>query len=219
MLTFAHLFKTIVTEISEEQWVDWIDRLSVLDYLVIDDFISEDTFLKLRAYYQQLLDEQDFDKAGIGTLQHYTVNKSIRGDEVFWLDKPRDQDIIPDFYDIIDQLKYYLNRYCFLSIADYEFHMAHYPVGTFYKRHLDQFNERSNRLITLILYLNEGWQEKDGGELVIYTPDSPIKVEPLGKRLVVFKSDMLEHEVLPTNKGRYSITGWYLRQPVGLGFL
>ena len=204
---------------TEECWVDWIDQLSAEDYVVIDDFITPSLFKELRAYFKDSLHQDVFDKAGIGTQQFHTINKSIRGDHVFWLDKNRDEQQIPGFYSIIDELKNMLNRYCFLGISDYEFHMAYYPEGTFYKRHLDQFKERSNRLITLILYLNENWQEGDGGELVIYKDEKAENIPPIGNRLVIFKSDVLEHEVLMTNKGRYSITGWFLKQPVGLGFL
>lgn len=208
-----------MTNFTEGQWINWIDQLSEQDYLVIDNFISDELFQQLRTYFMEVLQEDDFSKAGIGALHLHTINKAIRGDQVFWLDKPRDEPVIPAFYQIIDELKDMLNRYCFLSISDYEFHMAHYPVGTFYKRHLDQFKERSNRLITLILYLNEDWQPRDGGELTIYTEQGAKTIAPLGKRMVIFKSDVLEHEVLVTNAGRNSITGWYLRQPVGLGFL
>jgi SM-20-related protein len=35
---------------------------------------------------------------------------------------------------------------------------------------------------------------------------------PLGGRLVLFLSDLIEHEVLPARRERYSITGWFRRQ-------
>lgn len=97
--------------------------------------------------------------------------------------------------------------------------MNFYPKGSFYKRHLDQFNNRSNRMITMIIYLNENWKKEDGGELKIYKNNTEILVEPLANRSIIFKSAALEHEVLPTNAGRNSITGWFLYQPSGVGYI
>jgi SM-20-related protein len=36
---------------------------------------------------------------------------------------------------------------------------------------------------------------------------------------VLFRSDTVPHEVLETRVERWSLTGWLLRQPPGLGFL
>ena len=65
----------------------------------------------------------------------------------------------------------------------------------------------------MILYLNESWTKADGGQLRMYFPqkDGSERVEdvlPLGGRLVVFLSEEIPHEVLPTLKERISITGW-----------
>jgi SM-20-related protein len=97
--------------------------------------------------------------------------------------------------------------------------MAHYPAGSFYKRHLDQFKERNNRVISTILYLNKNWEASQGGELKLFFDHEEKIVEPKYGRIVSFKSDQLEHEVLKTNVDRFSITGWMLHNPVGLGFL
>nr|WP_271711558.1 2OG-Fe(II) oxygenase [Marinigracilibium pacificum] len=112
------------------------------------------------------------------------------------------------FYNEIDRLVETLNRYCFLSINDYEFHFAVYPPGAFYKKHLDQFKTNDGRLMTVICYLNENWDSSFGGELMIYPGDDSKTIAPLPGRLVLFKSDELPHEVLKTNKDRFSITGW-----------
>jgi SM-20-related protein len=112
-----------------------------------------------------------------------------------------------------------MNRYCYLSLSDYEFHLAHYPTGTFYKRHLDQFVGRNNRMISVVIYLNEHWKVGDGGELQIYLESGDVTVQPKARRCVLFKSADVEHEVLTTNVGRDSLTGWLLYKPAGLGLL
>ena len=51
-----------------------------------------------------------------------------------------------------------------------------------------------------------------GGELRIYLPgDQHMDVEPLYNRLIIFKSDSVEHEVLLSHSHRTSLTGWIRR--------
>ena len=203
---------------STDKWINWVDELANDDYLIIDDFLSESLFQKLKAFLLQHLDMDNFSKAGIGALNEYQVKKSIRGDFIYWLDKNRDQELSELFLLIEHSMKMF-NRLCYLSLSGFEFHLAHYPQGSFYKRHLDQFRERNNRMITMIVYLNEDWKTGDGGELKIYLADKDALIEPIKNRCVIFKSDTLEHEVLVTNKSRFSLTGWLLYQPSSVGYL
>jgi SM-20-related protein len=78
---------------------------------------------------------------------------------------------------------------------------------------LDQFHAVPHRIVTVILYLNDAWMEADGGQLRMYFPqeDGSERIEdvlPVGGRLVVFLSEEIPHEVMPTQKERISITGW-----------
>jgi hypothetical protein len=73
-------------------------------------------------------------------------------------------------------------------------------------------NNNSNkpqRKITAILYLNHEW---DGGQLRIFhnanTNDEYIDIDPSFGKLVIFRSDLIEHEVLPSFKDRMAITFW-----------
>jgi SM-20-related protein len=203
---------------SEEQWVQWIDQLAQHDYVVINDFMLDDQLNEVLSYMQVALNNQDFKPAAIGTLDNRQRITNIRGDRTFWLDRKRDQQV-ENFFLFVDEMIARINRLCFLSLAGYEFHYAHYPERTFYKRHVDQFKDRSNRLITFILYLNDRWSLGDGGELMIYKGDQEIKVEPIMNRCVLFKTEGLEHEVLLSNTSRFSLTGWLLYQPSGVGYL
>lgn len=204
--------------ISEEQWIDWVDALANDDYVVIDNFLSDDVYSQLRSFFLTKLGHDEFDPAGIGALAEHHLDQSRRGDHVYWLDSNVDTNLSPVF-ELIHELIGKLNRYCYLGIADFESHLAYYPVGTFYEKHVDQFKARSNRLISIIIYLNEGWKSGDGGELKLFFDNEEKLVEPIAKRIVLFKSDVLPHEVLKTNVGRYSLTGWLLKNPADLGFL
>ncbi|NJN25958.1 MAG: 2OG-Fe(II) oxygenase [Cyclobacteriaceae bacterium] len=205
--------------ISEQQWIDWVDNLSLDDYLIIDEFISDTLYDKIKVFLLDKLQEDAFAKAGIGALAAHQVNSEIRTDFVYWLDKVRDT-ALEELFDLIITFKSKLNELCFLSLGGYEFHLAHYPKGSFYKKHLDQFKGRNNRLITLIIYFNDQWEPGDGGELRIFREGkSELVVAPIARRAVIFKSNIIEHEVLMANKSRYSLTGWLLYQPTSVGYL
>lgn len=202
----------------EEQYLSWMDRLAHNDYVVLDNFLSKENYSELKQFFHQKLKAETLRKAGIGAHQDFTVDSKVRGDYVHWIHKERDLALQPIFARI-EELIYYLKSVCFLSISDLELHLAYYPAGTFYKRHYDQFNQRNNRLISFVLYLNDLWETGDGGELVLYRDKEDVIVSPIGNRLILFKSADVEHEVAKTHAPRMSLTGWMLNNPVGLGFL
>ena len=55
---------------------------------------------------------------------------------------------------------------------------------------------------------DEDWKPEYGGELVIYKDDHGVILYPTKGRVVIIESQLLEHEVKPVIKPRYSITGW-----------
>ena len=202
----------------EQTWLGWIDELSDKDYLVVDEFLPGSPYQDIDQFFNQKLAEDDFQKAAIGAGAENQVISEIRGDYTYWLDSRRDVELAA-FFDLVREWIAKLNRYCYLSLSDFELHLAHYPAGSFYKKHFDQFKGRSNRMITLILYLNKDWKKGDGGELKMYLREGEKVIEPLNNRLVLFKSADIPHEVLLTNKARLSLTGWLLYQPTGMGYL
>lgn len=206
-------------EFRSEQWESWFDLLAVNDYVVIDGFLSQKLLANIKSYFEELDSSNLFKKAAIGNSNEEQIINEIRGDYIHWLGRG-DNDTTQDLYVVLDELKSMINRYCYLSLKDFEFHFAHYPKGSFYKRHLDQFAERNNRLISVVIYLNKDWREGDGGELKIYPKDQPEKsIAPIENRLIMFKSDSLYHEVLVSNKSRRSVTGWMLHKPSTIAFI
>ena len=100
-----------------------------------------------------------------------------------------------------------------MGILHQEFHYALYPKGTYYKRHLDTFQNDDRRKLSFVCYLNEdGWLPENGGELALYLNENGQETEkiiyPFPGRVVIFESQIIEHEVRPVNKERLSITGW-----------
>ena len=153
----------------------------------------------------------------------HQIDKTIRGDEIKWLDNNNLSPASQVYMDQVEAMMRFFNRTLFLSLKDFECHFAHYPSGTFYKRHLDLLKLSDHRKLSFVFYLNPDWKEGDGGELLLYLQENgterTVVVNPLLGRLVVFRSEILEHEVALANKSRYSITGWMLDQYKGTTFL
>ena len=72
---------------------------------------------------------------------------------------------------------------------------------------------RGDRVVSVVLYLNEAWIPADGGQLRLFDAETARNVEPLAGRLVAFVTAGREHAVLPTQKDRLSLTGWFRRRP------
>jgi SM-20-related protein len=207
-----------MTQFTEEQYIAWMDELADNDFVVIDDFLSEALYQNIFTFFEAKMEANDLEKAGIGSLGLHTIDKKIRGDYVYWLSPNVDIELTP-YFSIVEEMMQQIKRLCFLSLSDFECHLAYYPSGTFYKKHVDQFKERNNRMISFVVYLNPNWKEGDGGELIIHKEDQIIPIAPIKSRLILFKSADVLHEVALTNESRLSITGWMLNNPVGLGFL
>ena len=175
---------------------------------VSSHFISEELAAQLRQNVNYLFQENALQEAGIGRTSSFAKNKAIRSDVIFWLDEKNKNPIELAFFKRVEEFINYLNKECYAGINNYEFHYALYKPGTFYKRHLDQFQDSQNRQFSMITYLNLDWKTGDGGELIIYKNEEIISVSPTNCKTVFFKSNELEHEVLETHQYRLSITGW-----------
>ena len=77
------------------------------------------------------------------------------------------------------------------------------------------------RCFTLLYYLNEGWDERDGGTLRVYLPKpvalaqggtpgdvAALDVPPARDTLVIFRADRILHEVRPTRRQRLALSSW-----------
>ncbi len=182
-------------------------------FSIVDDFFAPTEVEKLRTSLLNKYQEDNFKKAAIGNRTNEVIAKSIRGDFILWLNEAEAGAAEKLFFNRINDFIEYLNKTCFLGILHKEFHYALYPEGTFYKRHLDTFQNDDRRKLSLVCYLNEqDWKPEYGGELVIYTNEYGTEVEkkiyPFPGRVVIFESQILEHEVKPVRTERLSITGW-----------
>jgi SM-20-related protein len=195
------MYEAIINDLMEQQ------------YCVVEGFFSPEEVIALRNSLLEKFEEDAFKKAAIGNRINEVIEKSIRGDFILWLNENEANSAEKSFFNRINDMVSYLNRTCFMGILYKEFHYALYPKGTFYKRHLDTFQNDDRRKLSMVCYFNEeNWQPEYGGELVLYLNKAGKEIEktiyPFPGRMVIFESQILEHEVKPVQQKRMSITGW-----------
>ncbi|HKK12932.1 MAG TPA: 2OG-Fe(II) oxygenase [Flavobacteriaceae bacterium] len=190
-----------------------ISDLASQHFSIVEDFFSAEAISNLRTSLLGRYREDAFKKAAIGNKMNETISKSVRGDVILWMDETKANNAEALFFEKLDDLIRYLNNTCFLGILQKEFHYAIYPAGTFYKRHIDTFQNDDRRKLSFVCYLNEeNWQPENNGELVLYLNRNGKETEqviyPFPGRVVIFESQHLEHEVRSVKTERLSITGW-----------
>lgn len=180
---------------------------------VCADFLPPEQIAALAGELRGRWTEGGFRAAGVGSGAQHQLQPDIRSDRVCWLDETAQTPAQAPYLAALEELRLAINRELFLGLFDFEGHMAIYPPGSFYRRHLDQFQGVAHRKVSAILYLNDIWQAEDGGQLRIYLDESEngnfIDVLPQGGTLACFLSERFYHEVLPATRERLSVTGWF----------
>lgn len=195
------VYEKVISDLLEQQ------------YSIVEGFFDAAEVDQLRSSLLEKYEEDNFKKAAIGNRTNEVIKKAVRGDFILWLNEAEAGEAEKKFFLKINDFVDYLNKTCFLGILYKEFHYALYPEGTFYKRHLDTFQNDDRRKLSIVCYLNEqDWKPEYGGELVIYLDENgkevPKTIYPFPGRVVIFESQVLEHEVKPVQTERLSITGW-----------
>ena len=139
-----------------------------------------------------------------------------------------------DLYDIVDNLRSDL-QLPMLNYGRYtkdvpalddeleEIMYAYYPNGGYYRRHCDAEKGSISdwRKYSFLLYLNPNWEASHGGQLRLHRDSGKetlppgelpnfMDIEPKSGTLVLFRSDLVPHEVLDTRCERLAIVGWFL---------
>lgn len=188
------------------------DELAENGYCVLPQLLPAE--LSLALHHRMLnLDQTDLQPAGIGRELDFQLNNNVRRDEIRWLNQTNATDAA--YINNMAEFRLAINRRLFMGLFDYESHYAHYAPGAFYKKHMDAFKGQSSRVLTTVLYLNPEWQTTDGGQLIIYAPESDAiitSVTPNFGTFVIFLSEQFPHEVVKAQRDRYSISGWFRLQ-------
>jgi len=175
-------------------------------------FVPEQAIAALRAEARRRDAAGEFHAAGIGRGAARIERSDIRGDRILWLDEHASCAAEAPLWQALAALQAALNRALFLGLDSFEGHYALYPPGAFYRRHRDRFRDDDARVISCALYLNEDWAASDGGALRMHLPEGPHDIVPEGGVLVCFVAERFEHEVLPSERERLGVSGWFRRR-------
>lgn len=183
--------------------------LNETGYIVLHNALPDGLFERLRSRCDDDASDR-FQTAHIGRGTEKKHITAIRGDVISWLDEA--DEIDAEFLAQMEKLRAGLNEKLFLGLFDYECHYAIYGAGTGYAKHLDVLHGKKNRILSSVLYLNESWQNGDGGELDVYdvTGEKIVAtVTPKFGTMIIFLSEIFPHEVRLSHTTRRSIAGWF----------
>ncbi len=206
-------------ENSEQSWgrssfIEGVRKISEEPFAVIDNFLPPETVNGLREEIEQLRNQNELIPAGISKSGEKI--SEIRNDSIAWITRDSTLSYAREWFGITEEMRAILREELFLALHETELMLAWYAPNQFYKKHLDTFrgSEKSRRIVTTVLYLNENYKPENEGCLRVYPEKSgypeTVDVEPLPGRLVLFLSEYLWHEVLPTRANRYSSAAWFV---------
>ncbi len=208
--------QTSLLQVGDIELAQITETLARDGYAVVPSFLNPQTCAALAAEGRKQIDAGMLKAAGVGQGSEHSLRDEIRSDHILWLDDENAAPLQKQYLELLEAYRQEVNRQLFLGIFEFEGHLALYPPGSFYKRHLDRFREDDRRTVTAILYLNDNWQESDGGQLRFYPNGESvaeyIDILPQAGTLVTFLSHDYWHEVLPGSRERMSITGWFKRR-------
>jgi len=144
------------------------------------------------------------------------AHSPLRGDSTLWLDDPRCGKASKNFFAVLDELRVTLNESLMLGLETVEAHFAIYPVGAAYVRHRDRFRDDDARVLSMVCYLNSDWPDDAGGALRLHLPAGQYDIAPKLGTSVLFLSEEVEHEVMPSTQTRYSIAAWFRQREMQL---
>lgn len=190
-------------------WSAVADRLARERHVILPNILPAACWQALRAEAERLQAGEGFREARIGRAAQVQQEKAIRGDNLCWLEP--EMPAGGAYLHWMDGLRETLNRELFLGLAEFEAQYAHYPVGAFYRKHVDRHRDSNARVVSSVLYLNADWPTDAGGELVMFDEvgNEQFRLSPQGGTLLLFMSADMPHEVLPATQERWSIAGWF----------
>lgn len=185
--------------------------LGETSFFVRDGFIDPPLIERAHDEISGLAEQERLRPAGISRGMNYRLEDRVRGDLITWLDPDDASPGLSELHRHFATLRDELNQAAYLGLDYFEVQIAQYPgAGSGYDRHVDAFAGSANRRLTAIVYLNRQWSPEQGGVLRAWLPDGQVRdVEPLAGRLVVFLSDRVPHQVMPTYAPRCAVTAWY----------
>lgn len=109
------------------------------------------------------------------------------------------------FQGITDCVKQYSENYKIGTLSDEGYNVLKYENGTHYKAHFDCGGAHSNRVVSILVYLNDDYV---GGELEF--TNFNFKYKPKAGDIILFPSNYtFEHTAHPVTEGiKYCVVSW-----------
>eukprot|EP01024_Parvocaulis_polyphysoides_P045622 TRINITY_DN4273_c0_g1_i4.p1 TRINITY_DN4273_c0_g1~~TRINITY_DN4273_c0_g1_i4.p1 ORF type:complete len:415 (+),score=69.42 TRINITY_DN4273_c0_g1_i4:76-1320(+) len=184
-----------------------VEQLRQHGYVIVDNFIGQDSVQKIRQETLNLCRRGKLVKAaGLNAPDKgsdiYTDRKA-RGDNILWLhlgEAPANTVAFAPLMVGFQKLMEDLVEIMHLKHKSAEYQLAHYPGNdSRYVRHRDAFpddgSEEHQRRVTAIVYMNPHWRQEDGGFLRIWPP----KLRNIPSRLM--SSAQIVHLIHHRNHG------------------
>jgi SM-20-related protein len=199
--------------VGDSSLVSACDAIAAGHCAVVPGFLPEPIVAALAAEARRRDRAGDFRAARVGRGGQREERSDIRGDRTLWLDEWGPAPAEFALWAALGKLRLAMNEAALLGLFSFEGHYAIYPPGALYRRHRDRFLDEDARVLSCVLYLNEGWTAADGGALRIHLGAGETRdIPPVSGTLVCFLSERCEHEVLPSARERLSVAGWFLRR-------
>jgi SM-20-related protein len=188
-----------------------IEHIAQQGYAVIEHFMSPEETHIMAQQAKALQSTGEMHRATTGVAKLETP--ALRGDFIHWIEANEARSTVTAYLSAMAELQQSINQALFLGLFELESHFAIYPPGAGYQKHLDRLIGKEERKVSCILYLNDNWNSSDGGALRMYLDKKDdsryIDISPHGGTLVLFLSSDFLHEVLPAQRERMSVTGWF----------
>jgi len=195
-------------------WCPWNDEMVRLlgdgGVLIFDGLLGQGTASNTFDTIIKLAQDGNLRKAGVGRSGNHIQNSAIRQDLITWVDD-NNADAFERVTALFEDVRNAANQYCWMGVKRFDTQIALYSGdGAHYDRHRDAFHGKSSRTLTAIYYPNVDWQPEHGGRLRVFFADDQVEdVDPIADRLVVFLSEVLDHQVLPVFSPRAALTAWF----------
>lgn len=199
---------TLLALVEQLRERDWALSATALPAAWITDLAHE-----IQAYVAA----GQFSRPGIGYGRHEEVSQDLRGDLVLPLDVEHLPPAASRYFQVLAALRDMINQRLFWELSGIEAHYSLYLPGAGYRKHLDCLTQNHARGLSCLLYLNSDWQPVDGGLLRLYHPEGYHEITPQAGNWLIFRSDRIYHEVLPTQAPRLSLAAWLHRPRPRLG--
>ncbi len=195
-------------------WCPWTDEMVQLlgdgGVLIFDSVLGLGTAASTFNTVLKLAQDGNLKHAGVGRSGNLRQDAAIRQDLITWVDETNAHEF-SRVTALFEGVRTAANEHCWMGLKRFDTQVALYSGnGAHYDRHRDAFHGKSSRTLTAIYYPNVHWEPAHGGQLRVFFGDEKVEdIEPVADRLVVFLSEVLDHQVLPTHAPRAALTAWF----------